>query len=480
MKKIIFKLTNFKRLAEYAIQTEEKKWGKSVKEHLYTIIMDDIKSFKYDANNGMKWSAEEKASFEKLSHVDKKKYLINKMGFKGGVVFPNLSPESLYKYPEIRQGVDTSKEYYERGIKALSSLQVSFGELEEKKQQEILENFRFASNRGVLKASKELADLLCARNFLHSNKESLKDLQEASLLYQKLANAGSPDGYYGYYKLYRFVKDDSKFFHTSLTEKDLLVNEAQALTYLNLALENGSKEALEDLAYDFENTYELYPMALDIMITVGYLYQDRSAFIKAMNYANYAVNLNVYELFYTACMRMAIMLGGSLDELIMCYNLSVSVHADKIRAEKLKTYAKNRKLIDGLDPYFDEHFPPDLVLDFGTEFYGDMYGGSGRYPGVYKWIEDGKMKDPRDKDSTLSTVKDFYQKLWQIIIWKYNYRINYKIEIVEEYFTVDTYTIHLLYRKYASGFTSARPYVFPKEVLDMHIDFNKIPPEDLV
>ena len=44
--------------------------------------MDDIKSFKYDANNGMKWSAEEKVSFEKLSHVDKKKYLINKMGFK--------------------------------------------------------------------------------------------------------------------------------------------------------------------------------------------------------------------------------------------------------------------------------------------------------------------------------------------------------------------------------------------------------------
>ena len=457
MKRIIFKHTYIIQLAECIKKTGEKKWGKSSKERIYIITMDNIKSFKYDANNGMKWSAEEKVSFEKLSHVDKKKYLINKMGFKGGVIFPNLSPESLYKYPEIRQGDDTSKEYYERGIKALSSLQVSFGELEEKKQQEILEN-----------------------NFLHSNKESLKDLQEASLLYQKLANAGSPDGYYGYYKLYRFVKDDSKFFHTSLTEKDLLVNEAQALTYLNLALENGSKEALEDLAYDFENTYKLYPMALDIMITVGYLYQDRSAFIKAMNYANYAVNLNVYELFYTACMRMAIMLGGSLDELIMCYNLSVSVHADKIRAEKLKTYAKNRKLIDGLDPYFDEHFPPDLVLDFGTEFYGNMYGGSGRYPGVYKWIEDGKMKDPRDKDSTLSTVKDFYQKLWQIIIWKYNYRINYKKDIVEDYFTIESYIMHLLYRKYSSGFTSARPYVFPKEVLDMHIDFNKIPPEDLV
>ena len=94
-------------------------------------------------------------------------------------------------------------------------------------------------------------------------------------------------------------------------------------------------------------------MSLDIMITVGYLYQDRDAFVKAMNYANYAINKKVYELFYTACMRMAIMLGGSLEELIMCYNLSVSVHANKIRAEKLKTYAQNRKLIDGLDPYFD-------------------------------------------------------------------------------------------------------------------------------
>ncbi len=480
MKKIIFDVLKITRIDKYTDKMLEYKWGKSIKERKFYRVLDDIKSFKYDANNGMKWSAEEKASFEKLSHVDKKKYLINKMGFKGGVIFPNLSPESLYKYPEIRQGDDTSKEYYERGMKAISSLHVNFGELEAKKQQEILDNFRFASNRGVLKASKELADLLCERNFLHSNKDSVKEFQEASLLYQKLANAGSPDGYYGYYRLYRFVKDDSKFFHSSLTAKDLLVNEAQALTYLNLALENGNKEALKDLAYDFEHTYKLYPLSLDIMMTVGYLYQDRSAFVKAMNYANYAVNEYVYELFYTACMRMSIILGGSLNELIMCYNLSVSVHADKIRAEKLKTYAQNRKLIDGLDPYFDELFPPDLVLDFGTEFYGDMYGGSGRYPGVYKWIEDGKMKDPRDKDSTLSTVKDFYQKLWQIIIWKFNYRINYKIDISEKYFTVDAYTIHLLYRKYSSGFTSARPYVFPKEVLDMDIDFNKIPPEDLV
>ena len=480
MNKIVFSLTDIKYIYNYALKAFEKKWGKSPQELIYTTIMDDIKSFKYDANNGMKWSAEEKSSFEKLSHIEKKKYLINKMGFKGGVIFPELSPETLYKYPEIRQGDDTSKIYYEKGMKAISSLKVNFGELEEKQQKEILSNFRFASDRGVLKASKELADLLCERNFLYSHKDSLNDLKEASRLYQSLAKAGSPDGYYGYYKLYRFVLDDEKFYHSNITSGELNVNSEQALKYLNLALEKGHKEALEDLAYDLEKREKQYPMSLDIMITVGYLYQDRDAFVKAMNYANYAINKKVYELFYTACMRMAIMLGGSLEELIMCYGLSVSVHANKIRAEKLKIYAQNRKLIDGLDPYFDEQFPPDLVLDFGTEFYGDMYGGSGMYPGVYRWIADGKMKDPRDKDSTLATVKDFYKKLWQIIIWKINYKVSFGVDIAKTYFSAGSYTKHLLYRKYASGFTSARPYIFPKEVLDMPIDFNKIPPEDLV
>ena len=478
MNKIIFDVLEITRIDKYTDKMLEYKWGKSVKERDYDILRNDLKSFKYDANNGMKWTADEKASFEKLSHVDKKKYLINKMGFKGGVIFPELSPETLYKYPEISD--NTSKTSYEKGMNALSSLKINFGEIEENKQNEILSNFRIASDKGALKASKELADLLCERNFLYSNKNSLKELQEASSLYQKLANAGSPDGYYGYYKLYRFILDDSKVFHNSITEQDLNLNQEQAIKYLNLALENGNKEALEDLAYELEKSYDLYPLSLDLMITVGYLYQDRKAFVKAMNYANYATNRAVYELFYTACMRMAIMLGGSLDEIIMCYNLSVSVHADKIRAEKLKTYAQNRKLVDGLDPYFDELFPPDLVLDFGVMLEGNVYGGSGRYPGVYKWIADGKMKDPRDKDSTLATVKDFYQKLWQIIIWKTAYRINYKQEITEKYFTVDAYTMHLLYRKYASGFTSARPYIFPKEVLDMKIDFNKIPPENLV
>ena len=75
MKKIIFDALKITRLDKYTEKMLEYKWGKSLKERTYHIIMDDLKSFKYDANNGMKWSAEEKASFEKLSHIEKKEIL---------------------------------------------------------------------------------------------------------------------------------------------------------------------------------------------------------------------------------------------------------------------------------------------------------------------------------------------------------------------------------------------------------------------
>ena len=247
-----------------------------------------------------------------------------------------------------------------------------------------------------------------------------------------------------------------------------------AAQYLNEAIKLGHKQAL----YDVAETIEGSSIAVDMYITAGYLYQDRYAFSKAMRNASYDINYMDYEMFYIACMRMAIMLGGSLDELIACYANRVSVHNNPMREDELRQYANNRKLVDGLDPYFDEYFPPDLVLDFGTYFHGGMYGGTSEYPGVYRWIKTGKLKDPRDKDSTQKTVQDFYNKLWQIILWEYNYAVKFKQKTVENYFNRGSYTSHLLYRKYSSGFASARPYIFPKEVLATKIDYNNIPPKD--
>ena len=70
MTKIIFDILEISRIDKYTDKMLEYKWGKSVKELMYNIILDDIKSFKYDANNGMKWSAEEKASFERSGKTD--------------------------------------------------------------------------------------------------------------------------------------------------------------------------------------------------------------------------------------------------------------------------------------------------------------------------------------------------------------------------------------------------------------------------
>ena len=471
MDKIIIN-TDYLSLSKMLIpKAEEKKYNGSSKNLLYSIIQDDLKSFQ-SAPNGMKWSAEEKASFEKLNHIEKKKYLINKMGFKGGVMLPHLTVENLYQYPAIRD--DISKDQYSRAQKLLSSSNKSFPNMDKSKQEEILNYLREAAYRNNLIAMRDLADLLLSRVHKVEESQGIKDIKESINQYLKLIKAGAPDGYYGYYAVYRFTQDKDKLFYSSLTPKELGVNEMLAAQYLNEAIKLGHKQALYDLAETTEGSI----IAVDMYITAGYLYQDRYAFSKAMRSASYNINRYDYEIFYIACMRMAIMLGGSLDELIACYANGVSVYNNPIREDELRQYAKNRKLVDGLDPYFDEYFPPDLVLDFGTKLNSGMYGGTSEYPGIYRWIKTGKLKDPRDKDSTQKTVQDFYNKLWQIILWHTNYSMTFKRAVTENYYNNVTYVAHLLYRKYSSGFASARPYIFPKEVLATKIDYNNIPPKD--
>lgn len=471
MSKIIFSPSKLETIWSFLQKSQEKKFNDDPKLLYYIITLDDLKSFQ-SAPNGMKWSAEEKASFEKLNYVEKKKYLINKMGFKGGVILPHLTVENLYQYPAIRD--DISKDQYERAQKLLSSSNKSFPNMDKSKQEEILNYLREAAYRNNLIAMRDLADLLFSRINHVEESQGIKDIKESLTQYLKLIKAGAPDGYYGYYAVYRFTQDKDKLFYSSLTPQALGVNEMLAAQYLNEAIKLGNKQAL----YDVAETTEGSIMAVDMYITAGYLYQDRYAFSKAMRSASYDINKEDYEMFYIACMRMAIILGGSLDELIACYANRVSVHNNPMREDELRQYAKNRKLVDGLDPYFDEYFPPDLVLDFGTQLDSGMYGGTSNYPGIYRWIKTGKLKDPRDKDSTQKTVQDFYNKLWQIILWHTNYAMTFIETITETYHTRDSYIAHLLYRKYASGFASARPYIFPKEVLATKIDYNNIPPKD--
>ena len=95
-------------------------------------------------------------------------------------------------------------------------------------QDNILNNLRYASNKNNLIASKELADLLFERVESIEESQGIKDIKESLDLYNKLIKAGAPDGYYGYYAIYRFTVDRDKLSYSSLTPSSLGLNEETA------------------------------------------------------------------------------------------------------------------------------------------------------------------------------------------------------------------------------------------------------------
>ena len=107
-----------------------------------------------------------------------------------------------------------------------------------------------------------------------------------------------------------------------------------------------------------------------------------------------------------------------------------------------------------------------------------VYGGSGNFLGLEYAIEDGLIKDPRDKDSTPQSIKEYYLMAWRIIVQYYinDYDYDYKDSKNIEYLHIWQINRCLLYKIYENlpyGYPSARPYIFPKEVLDLEIDFTK-------
>ena len=174
MSKIIFSPSKLEIIWSFLQKSQEKKFNDDPKLLYYMITQDDLKSFQ-SAPSGMKWSAEEKASFEKLSHVEKKKYLINKMGFQGGVILPHLKVETLYEYPAIRD--DISKDQYSRAQKILSSSNKSFPNMDKSKQEEILNHLREAAYRNSLIAMRDLGDLLLSRINQVEERQGIKDIK---------------------------------------------------------------------------------------------------------------------------------------------------------------------------------------------------------------------------------------------------------------------------------------------------------------
>lgn len=119
------------------------------------------------------------------------------------------------------------------------------------------------------------------------------------------------------------------------------------------------------------------------------------------------------------------------DVEMLHYSLGVSsfidgVHQNPLRKALCQNLAKNPPLDSfGMMPYIDEILGVDWVMDFNE--YRWAYDGKGYIIRIlHDQIEQGKLKDPRDKDSTKESRLEFEQ---EAINYRENLKTDYSLEV---------------------------------------------------
>ncbi len=86
------------------------------------------------------------------------------------------------------------------------------------------------------------------------------------------------------------------------------------------------------------------------------------------------------------------------------------LHENPIKAQMLKNFAKNPPYDKyGMLPYLDEMIGVDWVMDFNMLYRYAVDDGNA-IRALFNQIKQGKLKDPRDKDSTLESRREFHKK----------------------------------------------------------------------
>ena len=340
--------------------------------------------------------------------------------------------------------------------------------LDSKIQNEILHNLRLAYKEQYLKAGVKLSQLLFKKAALSGNDESKKQIQECAKITKDLLPNKIPENAYMCYQLYKHYLSSG-------------FSREEALECYNYALECVVWEAIDEEAQREEWKHTL--IKAELYLAAGIKYQSPLAFyLAADNYAPSGLTSEMlkYALIpYNACLRCSIALGNlnALETLKSNYeNGTRMMRKSLLTVKLLESYMSKRELINGLDPYFDEKFPPELIIDYTSELFSGDYGGTVEYPGISRLIKGENyyqitIKDPRDKDSTPQSIKEYYLRVWEMLVAssqtiEFNYGAGKQADQLE-------YVTHLIYSNLTYGLPSARPYIFPKEVLDMEIDFTK-------
>ncbi|RDU60847.1 hypothetical protein CQA53_10690, partial [Helicobacter didelphidarum] len=265
-----------------------------------------------------------------------------------------------------------------------------------------------------------------------------------------------------------------------ITPHSLGLLREEALECYNHALECVVWEAIDEEAQRKTNRQSVF--AAELYLAAAIKYQSPLAFsMAAYNYSPNDIfpNSASYSLIlHHACLRCAIALGGDhVDQLRRNYSSRTKgMPHHPLRAATLTQYNKKssiqKGLINGLDPYFDEKFPPDTLIDFTSLCDNCIYGAiklddNGKWMGISWAVKQGFVKDPRVKGSSVESIKEYYLTMWRVIVEK-----NKKI-IYTEFVSETSLFSYKIYSNLTYGLPSARPYIFPKEVLDIEIDFNK-------
>ena len=102
------------------------------------------------------------------------------------------------------------------------------------------------------------------------------------------------------------------------------------------------------------------------------------------------------------------------------------LHKNPIKAQMLENFAKNAPYDEfGMLPYLDELIGVDWVMDFNN--YRFAYDGSGNaVRALHGEIKQGKLKDPRDVDSTPESRLEFEQ---ESVNYKESYKKDYSLEV---------------------------------------------------
>ncbi len=441
-------------------------------------ILQILKSYKPSPDgSGIKWSKEEKEAFVKLSYKEQRKMIVRKSELKS-VVLPYVNVDyEPYKYSERIS--DTAKKAYQKAQNLLDShKEIDFNSLDSKIQKEIFHNLRVAYKEQYLKAGVELAKLLFKKNqFAKYGGE----IEECTQITKNLLHEKIPENAYMYYRLYKWCEYEGGY-----SSSYLKLNEEEARDCYNYALECVVWEAIDEETQRKKIKNKL--ISGELWLAAAIKYQSPLAFYKAAScYSPNNLGLNEVGwysiIMFQACLRCAIALGsrGAIDRLEANYRRTAGdFPRNPLKVEQLRAYAqksaKQRGLINGLDPYFDEKFPPDEVIDLTSYIDNCAIGsvlntvdGEDKWMGIAWAVKYGYIKDPRTKDSTLESIKEYYLMMWAIIVQNFRTYKNAKNPL--NYF--DGYITYLRYSNLQYGLPSARPYIFPKEVLDLEIDFNK-------